>query len=133
MTNAPPTSESLFNLFVFFSEADRLITELGISVHALRTGRTHQQKVRHLQLSVADDLPTCQRFPVPARYALISREGKMRIGLLPYRAFRMLMKDRGHLAVFAEAFQAVEAPRTPFVVITPIVDGAPRVDEVARF
>lgn len=124
--------ETVYNLFLFVE--DGIITGLGVTSHEV--GGSDTEKVALLQRNVRDDLATVRRFPVPSRFKVKGvAGGRERIvsGLLTFERYRQLAEANDHLDVFEELFNAIGAPPDPLMCITPVVDGAPRVDGVANF
>lgn len=132
---APPTagekSEPVFNLFLFLSHADQIVTEIGAVRHDL--AGPDARMLRHLQLAVADDLPGCRRFPVPDRYQLVDAAGGLAKGRLRWPTFVLLQEAGEHILVFEEVLAELGATQSPLCCITAVVDGTPRVDGVVTF
>lgn len=120
-------NERLFNLFVFVD--DGIIRELGAATHD-RAG-TDQEKLKFLQAQVSTDFSATRRFPVPSRYILV-KPGAADDAGLQYRAFQALTQSGRHLEVFEEVFAALEGPDNPLFCITPVVNGEPKADDMAR-
>lgn len=121
-------TEMCFNLFVYANGPNEIFTQVGVAARHL--SGTDAAKLRHLQLSVADDFATARRFPVPDGFGLELAGGEKLRGTLTWDAFRTLWSRNLHLLVFEPAFKELAAPQNPLVVLTAVVDGKPRVDGV---
>jgi len=104
-----PVNEPVYNLFLYVEGG--FIKELGVSVHQM--SGTDQEKLSKLQSLVDQDYGFATRFPQPKPLEWREYEGMARLG-------------RQH-EIFEEAFRACGAPAHPLVVVTPIVDGSPRI------
>ena len=125
------TAEPVFNLFLYCDGATNVATEFGVSRH--EAGGTDDQKIRFLQLRVADDFAGAARHPVPRRYVLAVGGGLLLPGRVRWETFSALMQMGRHLELFEEALAALNAPRNPLCVVTAVVDGKPVVEDVKRF
>lgn len=118
-------TEPTFNLFLFIS--DEVITGIGATVR--KQSGTDTEKLRCLQDSVADDCRVCKRYQVPARYVMV-RDGRAHQRRIGYVAFKQLASIGRQIEFFEEVFQDLGAPQNPLMVVTPVVDGHPRIDDV---
>lgn len=101
--------EPIFNLFVYV-ERDT-ISELGVAVH--EAGGTDREKLDLLLSLVDADYKVARRFQLTTPLDWDRYEGMMRLGR--------------QLHPFENAFIECGAPTQPLVVVTPIVDGEPRI------
>ena len=104
--------ELVYNLFVYATNNE--IKALGVATH--RIGGNDDEKIAHLQGAAGDD------FRVATQY-LLSKP-------LPWQQFESLMRLGRALELFESVLTEIHAQREPLVVITPVVDGAPRFDFV---
>jgi hypothetical protein len=104
--------ELVYNLFVYATNNE--IKALGVATH--RIGGNDDEKIAHLQGAIGDD------FQVATQY-LLSKP-------LPWQQFELLMRLGRALELFESVLTEIHAQREPLVVITPVVDGAPRFDFV---
>ncbi len=116
--------EPVFNLFVYI-ESDE-IAELGIVKHLLEG--TDNQKLTFLTENVPLDCRAATRFAVPSRYLLSYAEPEP--PSLRYETFKSMMLVGQHIDLFEDAFQVLEAPQSPLVCVTPVVNGEPQIEEV---
>lgn len=115
-------AEPVYNLFLFV--ANGVIVELGASVHALEG--CDADKLKQLQDLVGEDHLRCHRYPVPDQFAM-SVNGAIVFGRFRYASWRQLPLDK-QVLLLEQMFEELRAPRNPLMVITPIVDGTPRVE-----
>lgn len=123
------TAEACFNVFLYVNGPDEIIREYGVTVHQL-TG-TDPAKLRHLQLWVADDFGAARRFPVPPGYWVQLLQGGKLHDALSWDIYQALWLRNLHMRIFEPAFREIGGPPNPLMVVTPVVDGVPRVDAVA--
>jgi len=121
--------ERIFNLFLEIK--DHMIYELGAACHEL--DGSDEVKLSFLQRQVQSDSQNAKRYPIPERYQIIDQATKHRTSALNYDTYILLSEAGKHLEVFEDIFEDLHAPADPLVVITPIVDGSPRVDALERF
>lgn len=121
--------ERVFNVFLFVTED--AVTELGITAH-LRDG-SDDDKTAFLQKHVNTDWPKSARHPVPDGCIVIDADGKSTHGRISYESFLTLTMNRQHMRVLEPMFASVAAPQRPLMVITPIVDGVPRIQATFDF
>lgn len=121
-------TERIFNLFLFVEHG--LIANYGAKYHKM-TG-TERHKLAYLQSRVEDDVLQSRRFPIPKFFVLVdSATGTRREGAIHLDLLQELVAGGRNLAIFEEAFEAMNAPRDPLFCITPVVDGIVTVDGVA--
>lgn len=101
--------ETVYNLFLYVEQS--LIKALGVAIHEL--DGTQEEKVSALRVLVEQDYKTARKYKVTGKFEWSEYEGRMRLGR--------------ELEVFEEIFRDCKAPSNPLVVITPIVDEAPRI------
>lgn len=101
--------ETVYNLFLYVEQS--LINELGVAIHEL--DGTQEEKLSTLQMRTGQDYKIAKRYKVKSKFKWSEYEGRMRLGR--------------HLEVFEDIFRDCNAPINPLVVITPIVDGVPRI------
>jgi hypothetical protein len=101
--------ESAYNLFLYVEKTQ--IKDLGVAVHEL--DGTDAEKLAVLQSRVAKDCGSAKRYRLDVPLEWSEYQGSMRLGR--------------QLELFEGAFQDCQAPAEPLCVITPIVDGMPRV------
>ena len=99
--------EPIFNLFIYVDTP--MIKELGVSVHYLEG--TDQENIATLQKLVAVDCKTATHYKTKCPYTWQYYQGLLRIGR--------------ELDIFEEIFRCLNAPESPLVLITPIVDEQP--------
>ena len=121
--------ERIFNLFLEIK--DGMIFELGAVFHKM--DGSDEVKLAFLQRQVQSDLQVARRYPIPKRYWVIDGENLHKTSALNYDTYIALSQEGKHLEVFEEIFEDMHAPADPLVVITPIVDGSPKVDIEERF
>ncbi|HEY4382145.1 MAG TPA: hypothetical protein VGN01_17480 [Acidobacteriaceae bacterium] len=102
--------ESAYNLFLFGNK--RGITELGVAAHDLEG--TDHEKIAALQTLIDADLKTANRYKTN--------------GQVTWERYQGLSRMEHELDLFEEIFRKVNAPMHPLVVITPVIDGKPRVE-----
>lgn len=120
--------EKCSNVFVYVNGPNERVTEFGVVVHEL--DGSDSRKMRHLQLSVADDFAAARRFPVPKVFGLELTDGTKLFGTIDWHAYRTLAARNQHMHIFEPAFQEIGAPHNPLMVVTAVVDGTPRVEAV---
>lgn len=125
MRRKKSNGEKVFNLFLYIT--DDLIHELGATPH-FRSG-TDDQKTAYLQGEVGNDYKYAKRFPIP-EWCIAIRDGKTLKGWLPYDTYVVAASVGKHFEIIEHIFQHLGACDTPLMVITPIVNGKPRVDAV---
>jgi hypothetical protein len=101
--------EPAYSLFLYVDKT--LITALGIAVHEL--DGSDAEKISALQKRVSQDYKTAKRHKVTKRFE--------------WREYESLMRLGRQLEIFEEIFRDGNAPLNPLVVITPIVDGTPKI------
>jgi hypothetical protein len=106
--------ETVYNLFVYVEKS--LVTELGIVAHEL--DGTEGEKVSTLQALVDQDYKTAARYKVQAGFE--------------WRKYQALMRLGRELEMFEEVFREHNCPINPLVLITPIVDEAPKILAVTK-
>jgi hypothetical protein len=104
-----PLKDTVYNLFLYVEKSQ--IKALGIAPHEL--DGTDAEKVSALQTLVQQDYKTAKRFEIKSKFE--------------WREYESLMRLGRQLEVFEELFRDCNAPVNPLVVITPIVDEAPRI------
>lgn len=117
--------EKCFNLFLFVT--DDLIHEFGAVAHQLRG--TDEQKIARLQALVDADYRTAKRYPVPDWCIAVADGGEVK-GWLSYDAFLAAQSIGKHFDIIEPIFQDLGASQSPLIVITPVVNGRPRIDAV---
>jgi hypothetical protein len=116
--------EPIFNLFVYI-QSDQ-VAELGIVKHLLEG--TDDQKLTFLKGNVPLDCRAALRLDVPSRYLLSYAEPEP--PSLRYETFKSMMLVGQHFDLFEDAFQLLDAPQSPLVCVTPVVNGEPKIEEV---
>lgn len=101
--------ERIYNLFFYVENA--VITSLGIVVH--ETGGTDDEKISFLQSVVNTDFKSAERYSLRKP--------------LPWAEYQAMERLGQNLELFEEAFEKKNAPQQPLTVLTPIVDGSPRI------
>lgn len=109
---SPAIQELTYNIFYFVD--DGIINETAIRSHN-RVG-TDEEKLAWLRSNVVSDLPRAIRVPMSKPISQDALIALQRLGR--------------HLEVFEPLFQSVGASSSPLCCITPIVDGAPKIDIV---
>lgn len=106
-----PHSETIFNLYVYSTL--ELITEVGVVKHTYEG--SYEEKTFFLQQNV-------QKFELPANFKIkindVVRQG------IDYTSYRNLCNEGHGLLVFEKVFQYFNASSNPFVVVTPVKNGA---------
>jgi hypothetical protein len=105
--------EPTFNLFLYVAGGS--IGSIGIAVH-FQNGRD-DEKVTFLQSRVDIDCHAAQRFQLSVP--------------LTWERYAAMMRLGRHIEVFEAATCCLNAPQHPIMVITPVVDGSPRVMAIA--
>jgi hypothetical protein len=104
--------ENVYNLFLYV-ERD-VVVELGVVAHGMEG--TDEEKTTLSRSHVPSDFVQAQRFQLRRAVEWREYQGMMRLGR--------------HLELFEPALASVGAQEHPLVVVTPIVNGAPRIDAV---
>ena len=117
--------EPVYNLFLFVDGG--LIGEIGAVAH--ECGGTDGEKIRLLQSKVNDDYRVCRRYPVPDWCIVVT--GNERLPRrLSYETFLTLQMLGRHNEFWEHVLADLGAPQDPLLVVTPVVDGRPRIDNV---
>lgn len=103
--------EIVYNLFLFV-ESDYVVA-IGAVEHELPG--SDNQRIAELQTAVAEDAKRTSRRPITP---------------FPWDTYVALQRLGKSLEIFEEVFMEMNAPQDPLVVVTPIVDGTPRIDFV---
>lgn len=122
-------TEDCYNLFLFVDE-NEIIYEVGIVTH--RLSGSDEEKIAALSAAVNDDYRNCRLFPLPEQLTVVRPDGEKVARRLSYPTFvdpkfQATGYDR---LVLEPALQAVGAPEQPLRVVTPIVNGKPRIDRI---
>ncbi|WP_406698248.1 hypothetical protein V5E97_05265 [Singulisphaera sp. Ch08] len=125
--SGPQTTENIFNPFLFVE--GELITKLGGLCH--EKGGTVREKIAFLQANLTRDLLNATEFPIPESYTLVTPSGT-ETGLR-YEGYLKLSELGRHLKVFEEVFEHFDGSEDPLSCITPIVDGKPKIEIIAKF
>ena len=119
--------EVAYNLFLFIE--GRTIREVGIVSH--RLGGRDEVKLANLQSTARTDFAAAKRFPI-AHEHLPTAAPTDPPGGYSYDEYMSMFWDRQPLHIFERALQGVSARPDPLFCITPVVDGVPRIEGVAR-
>ncbi len=107
-------NEPIYNVFAFVKGDD--ITEFGCTIHHHRG--SDDEKVEYLRANVSRDYRLTRRFPIQPinvdKFLAVQRAGRVMDVIEPLLA-KLECKTR-----------------TPMLVLTFIVDGKPRIDEVVK-
>jgi hypothetical protein len=117
--------ERVFNLFVFV--ASEYIGELGVVVHEI--DGFDSDKLNFLRTVVESDAGAARRFAIPLRYTRRLSDSVSVPGLHSSVFEQMIYGGRG-LEVFEDVLDELNAPPSPLVCITHVVDGVVRIDKV---
>jgi hypothetical protein len=121
--------EWIVNVFLFVKtiKDQPIIFRIGAMWHN-RAG-TEAEKIAFLQSQVDADFPKVRHEQLPERVMIIDAEGKQFPKLITYPSF-MMLPNKTHMEIFEETvFQHfAKCPANPVMVVTPIVDGVPRVE-----
>jgi len=93
------------------------------------TDGSDTEKVAYLQSLATADMPAAPRYPVPSRYSVRDNDGSYTPGI-HNRLFQQLMYAGRSLELFDEILQQLGAGTKPLVCVTPVVDGAVKIDKV---
>lgn len=117
--------EKVANVFLYV--AGRVVREVGLVWHD--AGGTDAEKIQLLQEKVWGDWKVARRHPLPADYIMVLPDGRREPGALSYDGYRTLCQEGRQMDVL-EPFLALYdfAPRDPVLVVTPVVDGRPRIE-----
>src|SRR5262249_47279524 len=114
-------------IFLFIQNG--FVLQLGCITH--EHSGSDQEKIRFLQEQVNKDYKKCERFQLPDWCIVIDSTGACRRRCITYDTFNFLrLADR--LLMLDDVFQAVHAPQSPLLVITPVVDGTPTIEVVTN-
>jgi hypothetical protein len=103
-------TESIYNLFLIGDES--YITHVGVQVH--EADGNDADKIAFLRNSVNEDLVSAQRFPLKAPRS--------------WEEHRKSGRGNRELELFEQVFKLVNAIATPLTLITPIINGSPRIE-----
>jgi hypothetical protein len=101
------SSERIFNVLIYFEGG--IAREYGTRHH--RLDGPDAEKSAFLRAAVDADFPIARRFPLPRSFTVAEWLTQQRVGV--------------GLGLFEESFAFYQAPRTPILCVTSIVDGAP--------
>lgn len=119
--------EQIFNIFAFV-DADDIIRQFGIVCHEI--DGSDGVKTAYLQARVNDDYKAARMFLTPAHCVAVG-DGKQEKGAISWGSFHELLKVGHGLRVIEPIFVELKAPMLkPLMVITPIVNGKPKIDAV---
>jgi hypothetical protein len=120
-------SERVVNLFLFVES--KLIKSLGVTAHDF-DGNDEQAKV-FLQGRVSVDASCAIRYPLPVANikAWLGVDAGQRLSLETFDYLRRIGKG---ILLFEDALRKLNAPQTPLVCMTFIVDGKPVIDSTAH-
>jgi len=104
--------ETAYSLFIYVEGGK--INQLGVVAHDL--SGTDDEKLAYLTGHVESDHKTAKRYAPRLPISWAQYQARSRLGR--------------HLELFEQIFQEVGAAGEPLLAITPIVDGAPRIDAV---
>jgi hypothetical protein len=107
-------TEPIYNLFLIGDESH--ITHVGVQVH--EADGNDADKIAVLRNSVNEDLVSAQRFPLKTPRL--------------WDEHRKSERGNRELELFEQVLTHVNASATPLTVITPIVNGSPRIEAFRR-
>lgn len=116
--------ERIFNLY-YLVEAG-IIRGRAMVEH--ETDGTDDEKLNYLQMLCTLDYGRAKRYPVPSGWVYIDARGRKSPGMSWDTYQEKLSPIYGDIRWFEDIFQEVGAPSEPLVLITPVVDGAVRID-----
>jgi len=125
---AKPALERIFNVFLFVE--DDLIVELGCVLY--ERGGSDADKLAFLQEKVSSDWRTARRFKLSNDIVYINEDNVAHYRRISYQSYVQLFHAGRHMPVIEPVFEAMGNSRTPLMVVTPIVDGVLRIDEVVH-
>lgn len=110
--------ETIHNLYLFIQ--DENISEIGVQTYEL--DGTDEEKLNYLKSRVALDYKKSKRFKLPKKY--LQKDSSN----LPYRRYFAMHRKGIHLDLFEDIFNHYNSPKAPLTIITPIVNGSPKID-----
>jgi hypothetical protein len=112
--SADSQREPIYNLFLIGDESH--ITHVGVQVHEV--DGNDGDKIAFLRNSVNEDLVSAQKFPLKTPRS--------------WDEHRKSERGNRELELFEQVLKHVNASATPLTVITPIVNGSPRIEAFRR-
>lgn len=109
--------ENIFNLYLYVNED--IITMVGATVHYYEGD--DEEKLQFLKIHVESDLESARKFNLPKQFKLLFL-GNL-LNAIDYPSYRNLAHQGHELLVFENAFNALNAPKTPLMIITPVKYG----------
>lgn len=120
--------ERIFNLFLYVT--DNVIQEIGATVYE-REGHD-REKLSFLQSRVDEDHKTARRFQLPDWCFMNAGGGRYVRRRISYPSFLILQSVGQHMRILDGVFAALDGPREPLMVITPVVDGKPKIEAIVN-
>jgi hypothetical protein len=118
-------TETIFNLY-YIVERDIIRGRAAIAYE--RSG-TDDEKILFLQAVCRRDFPQAKRYPVPAGWVCLDvKTGKTTPGLTWDSYQQKIEPQFGDSQWFEDIFLEFDAPQSPLMVVTCVVDGAVKVE-----
>jgi len=123
-------AERIFN--VFLDVADELIVSIGVQAHVC--AGTDEEKRSLLQSAVNSDARSAIRFPLPENVNPIGdgQPASPNSRRLKWTSYLQLQEIGRMMDLIDPVLSVFSPPAQPFIVVTPVVNGQPKVDGVSE-